>query len=62
MMGYPDLNAWFYGLDLQALMRIMTWPKGCCDCNEFIDACDEAWSDMDEEQRYDLYLEYQDWF
>lgn len=61
MMGKPDFEAWFYSLELEHLMRIFTWPEGH-DANEFIDDCDEAWSDMDEEQREQLYNRFHEWF
>ena len=57
MMGKPDIEAWFYSLDLEQLMRMFTWPSGH-DANEFIDDCDEAWADMGEDERMSLYDEW----
>ena len=58
MMGKPDFDAWFYSLDLDQLTRMFTWPSGH-DANDFIDDCDDTWSEMDEEQREDLYYRWQ---
>lgn len=54
MMGYPDLDAWFYSLDLKQLMNMFRCPSNR-EANDFIDDCDETWSDMSIEERYDLY-------
>ena len=59
MMGKPDYEAWFYGLDLRQLMRLFSWPDSL-DANEFIDSCDEAWCEMDEEEREHLYYKYRE--
>ena len=60
-MGRPDIEAWFYGLDLKQLQRLFSW-RDCQDANEFIDACDEAWGEMTEEEREEMYNHYLDWF
>lgn len=62
MMGKPDLEAWFYSLELDALLKIFTWPDWCQDCNDFIDACDERWGEMDEEGREHMYVTFHNWF
>lgn len=57
MMGKPDFDAWFYSLHLEQLMKLFFWPDGM-DANEFIDSCDEAWGEMDEDEREYLYNKY----
>ena len=50
-----DLDVWFNGLDLDALVRLFHWPAGK-DANEFIDDCDEYWWNLTPEEKEDFYL------
>ena len=53
-----DFDTWFYSLDLQQLMKLFVWPNGQ-EANDFIDNCDEAWSDMDWDEKEYLYNKWQ---
>lgn len=52
-----DLDVWFYGLDLEQLAKIFHWENGWGPY-EFIEHCDEYWSDMDASEREWMYEKY----
>lgn len=55
-----DLDVWFYGLELEQLVRMFNWPTEM-DAYEFMDSCDEWWRDADADDREWLYQKYKGW-
>lgn len=57
-MVKKDLDVWFNGLDLDALVRMFSWPDGK-DANDFIDDCDEYWWNLTPEEKEEFYYRHQ---
>lgn len=49
-----NLDVWFNGLDLGALMRIFYCPPGQ-EANDFIDDCDEYWWNLSPAEKAEFY-------
>ena len=52
-----DLDVWFNSLDLDALVRMFTWPEGH-DANDFIEDCDEYWWSLSPEEKEEFYYRH----
>ena len=52
-----DLDVWFNSLDLDALVRMFTWPEGH-DANDFIEDCDEYWWGLSPEEKEEFYYRH----
>ena len=52
-----DLDVWFNSLDLDALVRMFTWPEGH-DAYDFIDDCDEYWWNLTPEEKEEFYYRH----